>query len=104
HKHGVPVDRPQFRPWQAKKIHAALGNSLGDLTRPQRRMELTGFPPNDPLLALTVRARHDLQILLMERHYLACEIGVGRKPSEYPCNARVSHSLMNSCHGWRRSR
>ena len=76
------MDSSQLRPWQAKKIREALANSLGYLTRLKRRMELTGFPPSDPLYALTVRAQHDLQALLMELHYLACEGGVGKVRSD----------------------
>ena len=76
------MDSSQLRPWQAKKIRAALAKSLGYLTRLKRRMELTGFPPSDPLYALTVRAQHDMQALLMELHYLSCEGGVGNVRSD----------------------
>ncbi len=76
------MDSSKLRPWQARKIRVSLEKSLGYLTRLQRRMELTGFPQNDPLFALTVRARHDMQMLLMELHYLSCESGVGRKAPE----------------------
>jgi hypothetical protein len=72
------VDSSQLQPWQARKIRKSLEKSLGYLPRLQRRMELTGFPLNDPLYALTVRARHDMQALLMELHYLSCESGVGK--------------------------
>jgi hypothetical protein len=76
------VDSSNLRPWQALKIRKSLEKALGYLARLQRRMELMGFPPNDPLFVMTVRTRHDMQMLLMELHYLSCESGVGRKRSE----------------------
>ena len=57
-----------------------LQPALGYLSRLQRRMELTGFPPDDPLYLLTRDARGTLQDLLMKLHYLSCESGVGRSP------------------------
>ena len=68
-----------LRPWQARKIREALQTSLGYLTRLQRRMELTGFPPDDRLYVATVKAQHAMQDLLVELHYLSCEGGVGRE-------------------------
>jgi hypothetical protein len=45
-------------------------------------MEVTGFPPHDPLYVDVVKAQHAMQDLLMERHYLGCQSGVGKKPRE----------------------
>jgi len=45
-------------------------------------MELTGFPPDDELYVLTVKAQRDMQDLLMEVHYLSCESGVGQAPRQ----------------------
>jgi hypothetical protein len=44
-------------------------------------MELTGFPPDDPLFVDVVTAQHALQDLVMKLHYLSCQSGVGKKPS-----------------------
>jgi hypothetical protein len=71
----------QLRPWQARKIRKALQPALGYLARLQRRMELTGFPPNDPLYVATVKAQKALERLLIDLHYRSCESGVGRGSS-----------------------
>jgi len=66
---GIAVDSSKLRPWQARKIAAVLQPAVGNLTRLQRRMELTGFPPNDPLYIATVTARRAAQTLLVDLHY-----------------------------------
>src|SRR5262249_15030045 len=71
------VNTKQLKPWQAKKMRDALAPALGYLSRLKRRMELTGFPPDDPLYLLTVDAQRKLQHLLVELHYMSCEGGVG---------------------------
>jgi hypothetical protein len=78
----MAVDSLKLRPWQARKIAALLQPAVGYLTRLQRRMEVTGFPPNDPLYVATVQAQRAMQSLLVDLHYLACESGVGRRPPE----------------------
>src|SRR5436190_6200094 len=60
------MDSNKLRPWQARKIREALQRALGYLTRLQRRMELTGFPPNDPLYVATVKAQKALESLMMD--------------------------------------
>jgi hypothetical protein len=76
------MNRNTLRPWQARKIREALQPALGYLTRLQRRMELTRFPPNDPLYVAAVKAQKDMESLLIDLHYLSCESGVGRRPGE----------------------
>ena len=44
----------KLRPWQIKKIRGSLERALGYLTRLKRRMEVTGFPPEDPLFQATL--------------------------------------------------
>jgi hypothetical protein len=73
------MDGNQLRLWQARKIRKALEPALGYLTRLQRRMELTGFPPQDPLYTATVKARNALESLLIDLHYRSCQSGVGRR-------------------------
>ena len=72
------MDSKGLKPWQARKIRASLQPALGYLSRLQRRMELTGFPPGDPLYLATVKAQKALHDLLVDLHYLSCEGGVGR--------------------------
>jgi hypothetical protein len=74
------VDSSNLQPWQARKIFAALQRATGYLSRLKRRMEVTGFPPHDPLFLATVKAHRAMQDLLMELHYLSCESGVWRRP------------------------
>ena len=71
------MNRNKLNPWQARKMIEKLQPALGYLSRMQRRMELTGFPPNDRLYVATVQARNSLQSLLVDLHYLSCEGGVG---------------------------
>ena len=75
------MDSTKLRPWQIKKIRGSLERALGYLTRLKRRMEVTGFPPDDPLFQATVKTQHALQDLMMGLHYLGCESGVGKKSS-----------------------
>ena len=75
------MDSSNLQPWQARKMIAALQRATGYLSRLKRRMEVTGFPPDDPLLLATVKAHRAMQDLLMELHYLSCESGVGRRPA-----------------------
>src|SRR5215471_14632906 len=72
------MDSESLRKWQIKKIHDALAPTLGYLSRLQRRMELKGFPPDDPLFQKAVKAQAAMQSLVMELHYLSCDGGVGR--------------------------
>lgn len=67
-----------LKPWQAKRIAAALGPALGYLHRLQRRMEQRGFPPQDPLYQLVGRAYEAMHHLYIELHYRSCDGGVGR--------------------------
>ena len=58
-----------LRPWQARKVRERLEGALGYLTRLKRRMELRGFPPNDPLYLATAEAQDTLQALLGNKVY-----------------------------------
>jgi hypothetical protein len=78
------VDETKLQPWQARKIREALQPALGYLTRLQRRMEVTGFPPDDRLYMAAVKAQTSLQTLLVELHYLSCGSGIGRPPGKPP--------------------
>ena len=73
------MDSSDLRPWQARKIRRQLESALSYLTRLKRRMELRGFPPNEPLYLAATQAQNGLQSLLVQLHYLSCESGVGRR-------------------------
>jgi hypothetical protein len=74
------MDSNDLRRWQVQKIRRALERTLGYLTRLKRRMEVVGFPTNDPLFLDVVKTQHAMQDLVMELHYLGCQSGVGKKP------------------------
>jgi hypothetical protein len=71
------VDSSGLKPWQAKRIAAALGPAVGYRYRLRRRMEVRGFPPQDPLYQLVMQAYKALHHLYIELHYRSCN-GVGR--------------------------
>jgi hypothetical protein len=75
------MDSSKLQPWQARKMFAALQRATGYLSRLKRRMEVTGFPPDDPLYLVTLQAQRAMQDLLMELHYRSCKSGVGRQPA-----------------------
>jgi hypothetical protein len=66
------VDTNDLKKWQPKRIGAALGPAVGYLYRLRRRMELTGFPPEDPLYQLVVGAFHALHCLANDLDYRTC--------------------------------
>jgi len=74
------VDETKLQPWQAEKNPGRrLQPALGYLTRLQRRMEVTGFPPDDRLYMAAVKAQDvSAKRLLVELHYLSCGSGIGR--------------------------
>lgn len=67
---------------QARTLTESLRRPLNYLGKLRRRMELTGFPPNDPLYQATTRAFNAMQELHVRTHYLSCEGGVGRTPRQ----------------------
>ena len=69
------MNSSELQTWQARKIRDVLRPALGYLSRLKRRMEVTGFPPDDELYVLTVKAQQLMQELLMELHYLSSESG-----------------------------
>ena len=74
------MNSQQLTRQQAETIFRALQPKLGYLSKLRRRMEQTGFPPDDKLFRLTVAAQDALQSLYIETHYLSCHGGVGRPP------------------------
>ena len=72
------MDSRRLRPWQAKRIAAALRPALNYLHRLQRRMEVRGFPPQDLLYQLVAQAYDAMHHLYIELHYRGCDRGVGR--------------------------
>ena len=73
------VDSSGLKPWQTKRVAAALRPALGYLHRLQRRMEQRGFPPQDPLYQLVARAYEGMHHLHIELHYHSYDgVSVGR--------------------------
>jgi hypothetical protein len=58
---------------QAERLHRALAEKLGYLTRLKARMERVGFRRNDPLFQRVQRAHDALHDLTIAVHYLACK-------------------------------
>jgi len=76
------MDSQQLKRWQAAKIYKALGPGLRYLSRLKTRMELVGFPPNDPLYILVKQSYDSLHRLSVRMHYRSCSGGVGEEPHE----------------------
>jgi hypothetical protein len=77
------VDSNGLKKWQVEIIGAALRPALGYLSRLQRRMEVRGFPPQDPLYQLVLQAYQAMHHLGMELHYSTCN-GVFRPTPAAP--------------------
>ena len=67
---------------QAAHIHQSLFRLANYLFRLTKRMERTGFPPNDPLYVPTKLAYDAVCSLYVDFHYRSCRSGVasGMKP------------------------
>ena len=57
---------------QARALKNKLQPMLGYLNRLKKRMHNKGFPPDDELLNLVVKAEGALHELQVATHYLAC--------------------------------
>jgi hypothetical protein len=66
---------------QAEQMHGALFPLANYLNRLVRRMEHTGFPPDDSLFRRASLAYDETRSLLVELHYMSCN-GVGRDDRE----------------------
>ncbi|CAN5697219.1 hypothetical protein BH09PLA1_BH09PLA1_22570 [soil metagenome] len=71
------MDSSQIKPEQALRLCASVRRSLAYLGRLRRRMELLGFPPDDPLYCSAAKAHDALQELHVRAHYCSCPSGVG---------------------------
>jgi hypothetical protein len=65
---------------QCRAMHKSLFRLANYLSRVVKRMEKTGFPPDDPLYRSARRAYDSVCSLCMELHYLGCKSGVGVAP------------------------
>jgi hypothetical protein len=63
---------------QAVRMHESLFRLANYLSRVVRRMERTGFPPDDPLYKLASRAYDAVCSLSTDLHYRSCKSGVGK--------------------------
>jgi hypothetical protein len=57
---------------QADVLAVKLRPMLGYLNRLLKRMEKTGFPPDDRLVKMTVDARNAMHELTVAVHYASC--------------------------------
>ena len=69
---------------QAENVRSRIGQMLGYVGRLQRRMQLRGWPADDPLyadVARTEKALHELHVRLI---YLAAPPGTAGEPERRP--------------------
>jgi len=71
------VDSSHIKPDQATELCRQVRRSLSYIGRLRRRMELLGFPPDDPLYRSASEAHDALQELHVRAHYCSCTSGVG---------------------------
>jgi hypothetical protein len=76
------MDSDDLTTEQAEKMHRSLFRLANYLSRVVRRMERTGFPPNDPLFKSARRAYDAVCSFCVDLHYLSCKSGVARPPRE----------------------
>jgi hypothetical protein len=71
------MNRDDISKAQAKRMHTALLPAANYLARLRRRMEQRRFPLKDPLYVRVCATNEELNHLMMDLHYLACD-GAGR--------------------------
>lgn len=76
------MDSTDLTHQQAERMHRSIWPLQNYLARLTKRMEGTGFPPNDPLYAKAKKAYDATCALMVELHYLSCKSGVGNSPNE----------------------
>ena len=64
---------------QLDRLGETLTRDLRFLTKLCRRMELLGFPGDDPLYRAAIRAEGEMKAIRMAAHYASCKGGVGRE-------------------------
>jgi hypothetical protein len=74
------MDQHDLTKDQFTRLHEALFPTANLLNRLERRMSRLGFPVNDPLYLLVVKAQSAIQDLYVHVHYLSCSSGVGPPP------------------------
>jgi hypothetical protein len=72
------MDSDKLTTEQAGQMHKSLFRLANYLSRVVKRMERTGFPPNDPLFKSARRAYDGVCSFCMDLHYLSCKSGVGK--------------------------
>jgi hypothetical protein len=70
HAHGMPSQR--ITAAQADALAVKLRPMLSYLNRLLKRMEQTGFPPDDRLLGMVVVVRNAMHELTVAVHYASC--------------------------------
>ncbi len=74
------MDSDELTTEQAERMHKSLFQLANYLCRVVKRMERTGFPPNDPLFKSARRAYDAFCSFCVDLHYLSCKSGVARPP------------------------
>jgi hypothetical protein len=72
------MDSDKLSTEQAGQMRKSLFRLTNYLSRVVKRMERTGFPPNDPLFKSARRAYDAVCTFCMDLHYLSCKSGVGK--------------------------
>jgi hypothetical protein len=78
------MDSDKLTTEQAGKMHKSLFRLANYLSRVVKRMERTGFPPNDPLFKSARRAYDAVCSFCVDLHYLSCKSGVGKAARQTP--------------------
>jgi hypothetical protein len=67
------MDSDELTTEQAAQMHRSLFRLANYLNRVVKRMERTGFPPNDPIFLSARRAYDAISTFCMDLHYLSCQ-------------------------------
>lgn len=78
---------------QARRLCGQIRPLLHYLGRLRRRMELLGFPPDDPLYIDASDAHNALQSLHVRSHYHACPGGVA-KPEKFTAETQTARRTI----------
>jgi hypothetical protein len=84
------MDSDELTTEQTGQMRKSLFRLANYLSRMVKRMERTGFPPNDPLFKSARRTYDAVTSFCMDPHYHSCKSGVG-KPQKRKHDRPESH-------------